>query len=263
MAGAPFTAIVLAAQRAGAVNPLAARAGVSHKCLVPIAGKPLIVHVVAVLAATPGIAAIRISVEPEVHALLADLLAPFAQGSARIEYVASRDNIVESLLEAAAGQQPPFLVTTADNVLLSRESIGATLTALAEADVVASLATKQSVLAVHPRAQRRFYEFRDGGYANCNLYGIAGLHALRAADVFREGGQFMKNPRRLANALGPVNILLLRLRLVSLAGAMRRVSRRFGLTFRALVPADGAQAIDVDDERTFAIAEMVLKQRGG
>ena len=32
----PVTVIILAGQRAGVVNPLAARAGVSHKCLVPI-----------------------------------------------------------------------------------------------------------------------------------------------------------------------------------------------------------------------------------
>src|SRR5579871_1350538 len=87
--GKPFTAVVLAAQRAGAVNPLAARAGVSHKCLVPIAGKPLIVHVVEALARHPGLAAIRIAVEPEVHGVLAELLAPFGGGQAAIECVPS------------------------------------------------------------------------------------------------------------------------------------------------------------------------------
>ena len=261
----PFTAIVLAAQRAGVVNPLAARAGVSHKCLAPIAGKPLIVHVVEALADFPGMM-LRISVEPEMHAVLGDLLARFARDGGgtdgtRIEFVAAAGNIADSTLAAAAGGRAPYLVTTADNVLLSREAIAATLAALGEADVVANLATKGSVLAVHPSAQRRFYEFRDGGYANCNLYGIAGPRAFRAAEVFREGGQFMKNPRRLAKAFGLVNIALLRFKLITLAGAMKRVSRRFGLTFRALVPADGAQAVDVDNERTFAIAEMVLERR--
>jgi GTP:adenosylcobinamide-phosphate guanylyltransferase len=40
-----FTLLILAAQRAGVENPLAKRVGVSHKCLVTIAGNPLIVHV--------------------------------------------------------------------------------------------------------------------------------------------------------------------------------------------------------------------------
>jgi GTP:adenosylcobinamide-phosphate guanylyltransferase len=259
--GKPFTVVVLAAQRAGVVNPLAQRAGVSHKCLAPIAGKPLIVHVIEAVAGYPGLAAVRVSVEPEVHAALAALLAPFIAQGLVVDLVASSTNIVDSMLAAAAGQASPFLITTADNVLLSRESMGATLAALETDDVVASLATREAVLAVHPEAQRGFYEFRDGHYANCNLYGIAGPQALRAAEVFRGGGQFMKNPKRLIAAFGLINILLVRFRLVSLAGAMKLASRRFKLRFRALVPADGAQAVDVDNERTYRIAEMVLEQR--
>ena len=42
MSDRPTIVIILAAQRAGVVNPLAERAGVSHKCLAPIYGKPLI-----------------------------------------------------------------------------------------------------------------------------------------------------------------------------------------------------------------------------
>jgi CTP:molybdopterin cytidylyltransferase MocA len=74
MADAPAIAIVLAGQRRGAVNPLAARAGVTHKCLAPIAGKPLLAHVLEALAATPALAEIRISVEPEAEPELAPLL---------------------------------------------------------------------------------------------------------------------------------------------------------------------------------------------
>lgn len=256
-----FSVVVLAAQRAGVVNPLAARAGVSHKCLAPIAGKPLIVHVIEAFAGYPGLAGVAISVEPGLHDTLRTLLASFAAEGMAIDFIPSSANIVESLLAAVSGRQAPFLVTTADNVLLSRAAIGETLAALDEADIVASLATQASVLAIHPRAQRRFYEFRDGGYANCNLYGIAGPHALKAAEVFREGGQFMKNPKRLIRAFGLADILLMRFRLLTLEAAMKRASRRFGLHFRALVPADGAQAVDVDNERTYAIAEMVLEQR--
>lgn len=252
------SAIVLAAQRAGAVNPLAERAGVSHKCLVPIAGKPLIVRVVETLAAVPGLSRVRISVEPELHAELLALLAPFGLA---LDCVPSSDNIAESVIGAVDGLDGPILVTTADNVLMSVDSCRATLDALAGADAAMNLATQASVRAVHPDAQRRFYEFRDGGYANCNLYGLAGPHALRAAEAFREGGQFMKNPKRLLTAFGLLNIVLFRFRLVTLQGAARAISRRFGIRIAALVPADGTQAIDVDNERTYGVAEMVLNAR--
>lgn len=257
------TVIVLAAQRAGVVNPLAARAGVSHKCLAPIHGKPLIVHVMDVVGRHPAVGRVRISVEPEVHGELAVLLAPYVSAGMPVDFVPSSTNIADSVLIAAEGQGAPYVVTTADNVLLSRESFDATLAALADHDVVMSLATRETVLAVHPVAQRRFYEFRDGGYANCNLYGIGGPQALRAAEAFRSGGQFMKNPKRLITAFGLFNILLFRFKLLTLQGAARRLSKSFGLKVAALVPADGSQAVDVDNERTYDIAEMVLKARDG
>ena len=64
----PLVAIVLAAQRDGLIDPLAAGAGVTHKCLVPIGGKVLIAHVIDALQATPRIERIRIVVEPAVVA---------------------------------------------------------------------------------------------------------------------------------------------------------------------------------------------------
>lgn len=256
------TVIVLAAQRTGVVNPLAQRAGVSHKCLVPIAGHPLISHVMNVLAACPEVRKVRVMVEPEGQAALNPLLASYREGGLSIDLVSSSENIVESVLLGARDQPAPYIVTTADNVLLTREAFRATLGALETADVAMNLAAKPTVQAIHPQAQRRFYEFREEGYANCNLYGIAGPHALGAAEVFREGGQFMKNPGRLITAFGLFNILLFRFKLLTLAGAARRISRKFGLSFRALVPPDGSQAVDVDNERTYGIAEMVLKKRG-
>ncbi len=257
----PFSVVVLAAQRAGVINPLAMRAGVSHKCLAPIAGKPLIIHVVEALARFPDLGSVTISVEPEIHGILAEMLASLAEREVEIAFSPSSANIVDSVLTAVEGRPAPFLITTADNVLLSQEAIAGTLAALDGADVAVNLAAQASVAAVHARAQRRFYAFRDSGYANCNLYGIAGPDGLAAAEIFRGGGQFMNNPARLIPAFGLINIVLMRLRVLTLAGAMARISRRFGLTFRAVVPVDGAQAVDVDDEQTFAIAEMVLERR--
>ena len=264
MASAPSgTVIVLAAQRAGVVNPLAQRAGVSHKCLVPICGKPLIVHVLDVLASSGARADIRISVETEAFEELERLVAPHRRQGLGIEFVPSSTNIVESVLSATQGQPKPFVITTADNVLLTDDTLMRVFDALGESDVVMNLATQESVKAVHPVAQRRFYQFSDGGYANCNLYGVAGAHAFAAAEIFREGGQFMKNPKRLINAFGLFNILLFRFKLLTLDGAAKRISRKFGLKFKALIPEDGSQAVDVDNERTYDVAEMVLKQRAG
>ena len=56
------TALVLAGKRDGATDPLAQAAGVTHKCLVPVAGQPMLVHVIDALAASERIGQIRVAI---------------------------------------------------------------------------------------------------------------------------------------------------------------------------------------------------------
>lgn len=247
--------IILAGQRAGQVNPLAEAHGVSHKCLVPIAGEPLIAHVLAAVADTRGIESVRIVVEQGAFAAVAALA-----GDAVL--IASRPNLADSVIAGMAGVSGPTVITTADNVNLTPGALDAMRVALAGgADVAIAMARKGDVLAAHPAGQRRFYAFADDGYSNCNLYALAGPHALKAADAFRGGGQFAKSAKRIIDAFGLFNLLLFRSGLVSLEGAMRRVSKRFGLTVRPVILEDGRHAIDVDNERTYLVAEALLMAR--
>ena len=256
---AGFAGIVLAAQRAGQVDPLAAEAGVTHKCLVPIGGAPLIVHVLAALQATPGLERLRVVIEPETAALVKQM-AP--AGPVPIEYVTAADNLADSVHAATKDLDQPTVVTTADNVLLTAAAVGRLLLAIGDgADVTLAMARKESVLAAHPDGQRRFYRFRDGEYSNCNLYGFAGARAFAAAESFRSGGQFAKKPLRLLAAVGPINLFLLLTHRLALAEAMRRLARRLGLRVAPVVLDDGAHAIDVDNRRTYDVAAQLLAQR--
>jgi GTP:adenosylcobinamide-phosphate guanylyltransferase len=253
-----FTIVVLAAQRNGRLDPLAAEAGVTHKCLVPIGGLPLLAHVLSALGEVGDIESIRISVEDGA----ADRLRPIAALSGLpVSFVTAADNIADSVYRAAEGSTGPVVVTTADNVLLTPSAVRQVMDQLASgSDTVVALARKEDVLAAHPQGQRRFYRFRDGEYSNCNLYGLS-RKGLKLAETFREGGQFKKNPMRIARAFGFFNLLLLRFALVTLAGAMKRLSRRFGVGVEAIVLADGAHAIDVDNKRTYDIAAELLDRR--
>lgn len=255
------TVVVLAAQRTGVVNPLAEKYGVSHKCLVPICGQPLIHHVLETLTSSDEVARVRISLEPEAHAEVAEIARRFRSQGVGISLVPSQPGIVESVTAAIEDQTEPWIITTADNVLLTHDAIAAMLAALTCADAAVALSTEAAIRGVHEHAQRKYYEFRDGGYANCNLYALAGRHALKAAESFREGGQFMHNPKRLVAAFGLFNILLMRFKLVTIASAMKRISKRFGVSISPVVFADGKLAIDVDNERTYAIVEPLLAAR--
>jgi GTP:adenosylcobinamide-phosphate guanylyltransferase len=253
-----FTIIVLAAQRDGRLDPLAAKAGVTHKCLVPIEGKPLLAHVLGALGQVAGIEAVNISVEAGAD----KALRPVTEASGlSIRFVVAADNIADSVYAAAAGAAGPVIITTADNVLLTPAAMQAVMARLADGDDgVLALARKEDVLSAHPLGQRRFYRFRDGEFSNCNLYGLS-QRGLKLAETFREGGQFAKNPMRIARAFGLFNLIRIRYGLITLDNAMRRLGRRTRVKASALVLADGAHAIDVDNERTYDIAAQLFARR--
>ncbi|MBH5322754.1 NTP transferase domain-containing protein [Aurantiacibacter sediminis] len=263
MSQTPVTVIVLAAQRTGVTNPLAARAGVSHKALVPICGRPLIEHVMEVLTSSAGVSDIRVVLEPEGQQIVDPALETFRPRGIPITLHNSDANIVESVLGAIQGEDRPFIVTTADNVLLTKQGLDQARTTLLQSDGIITLTTRERVWAVHPQGQRGFYDFKDAGYASCNLFGLNGQKSLRAAEVFREGGQFMSNKGRMIRAFGLFNIILMGLKLISLPRGLQRISKRFGLDIRPVIYEDGSLAIDVDNERTFIIAEWILGQRLG
>ena len=265
----PFTAIILAARRAGRLDPLAAEAGVTHKSLVPILGKPLIQYVLEALVAVPGLERIRISIEPEAVESLRAIHGASGELGVPVEFVGSRETIADSAYSAAEGLKGPILVTTADNVNLTPETVLRVMAPLARtADGVIAVAERRDVLSARgqapdtPGTERVGpYRFRDGAFSNCNLYAMAGPHVLRGAEVFREGGQFSKKKRRLVKLAGPFNLALFTLRLLTLDQAMRRLSRRLGFRLAAVQLQDGAQAVDVDNPGAYRAAERIIRNR--
>ena len=186
-------------------------------------GRPLISHVLDALAGSASVGRIRISVEPSAQSAIGDIVAHNPGQAARIDFVPAAETITDSIYAAAQGQDGPFIITTADNVLLTAGAVTRLTDRLgAGEDMVAALSRKEDVLSAHPEGQRRFYKFTDGSYSNCNLYGLS-QKGLKLAETFRSGGQFSRNPGRIARAFGPLNLLLLRFGLVSLDRAMARI----------------------------------------
>lgn len=254
------SALVLAGRREGKRDPLAAAYGVADKCLVPVLGIPCIEYVLRALEASPGIGEVVVSIsDPAIlkGVPAADRLA--AQG--RLTALKAEQSLAQSVLAAARGASFPILVTTADNVLMTPASVALTIAGAGDADAAAAFARKADILAAHPEGQRRFYQFADDGYSNCNTYWIASPEVLRVVEIFREGGQFAKNPARVIAAFGLVNTLLFRQGWLSLEGAMKRIGKRFKVRLVPVVYQDGSYAIDVDNERTHACASEIMARR--
>jgi GTP:adenosylcobinamide-phosphate guanylyltransferase len=256
------TVLILAGQRLGRVDPLAAKYGVEHKCLVPLLDRPLIGYVLdAVDQAFPGC---RIVVSINDPHALDDVpeVRPFVEAG-RLTTAASASNLLESLLTVADGVGYPLLVTTGDNVLMTPDALRAFHAfALAEnADAVAMFARKEDILAAHEEGQPRFWEFRDGAFSGCNTFWLKNRDAVATAEIFRGGGQFLKFPKRFVGAFGLGNLIGFRLGLFTVDRMLSRVSRRFGKRIRAQIVSDGRLAIDVDNEFSHLVAQRLLSSR--
>ena len=118
------TVLILAGQRLGQVDPLAAKYGVEHKCLVPLLGRPLIGYVFdAVENAFHGCKIIVSINDP--RALDDEQEAQPFFSAGRLTTVASARNLLESVFAAADGVDYPMLVTTGDNVLMTAHALRA------------------------------------------------------------------------------------------------------------------------------------------
>lgn len=251
--------LVLAGRRSASLDPLAAKMGVSHKALVPVAGEAMVGRVLRIAAEAFPNSPLFVSVED--FAVIAGeptVARLYAEG--RLTPVGAEHHIVDSVVEASRTTGFPLLLCTADNVLMSVEGFRAIAETGSEpgVDGVVMMAEKQDILAAHPDGQRRFYAFRGGAYSNCNLFWLSGEHSFKAIESFRYGGQFAKRKRDAVKALGLTTLFLYASKLVTIDGMFRHLSRRFKVRMRPMVTADGRLAIDVDNERTHRVAEEII-----
>lgn len=256
------TALIMAGKRSGKLDPLAARAGVAQKCVVPVGGKPMIEHVVEAVAACDRIGEIRI-VAHEAEEIAAIPLVARLVSEGRLHFFEGRHNLVDSVFAGTENAQFPVMITTADNCLVTPEGYAEFVdrSLAEEAGAAAALARKEDVIAADPEGQKKFYEFRDGGYSNCNTYWIASRETLSAAEVLRNGGQFVKYPSRIAKSFGLLNLIRFYLGWGSKETLFAQVSRRFGYKLVPIVLSSGEFAIDVDNERSFRVTEKLLAKR--
>ncbi len=255
--------VVLAAQRPGIVNPLAAAAGVSHKCLIPMAGRALIEHVLLALQQSPEVDHITVSID-QPETLDQVPLVNQLREAGRLSVIRSSDNLFASVALALTREEHfPSIITTADNVLLRAEMLQHfTGQLLAEGtDAGIAMTRKQVLLDKYPDGQRRFHRFADGEWSNCNLYALMSPAALRGASIFKTGGQFVKSPLRVLKAFGVWNAIGYRFAWYKRDRAMQRLGNRFGISVTGIDMPFPEAPIDVDNQRSQRLAGEILAAR--
>ncbi len=258
-----FTALVLAGRRGGE-DPLASAAGVSHKCLIPVMGMPMLTRVLQALANTRQIGLIGISID-DPDAAAPALARLSEEEAARVRVIASAESPSLSVLAAIEDldQPPPLLVTTADHPLLTPELIElfTAEAALSGADLGVGMASAASLLAAYPDARRTWLRFRFDRYTGCNLFALLTTESRLVLDFWRRVEDDRKRPLRVIRAFGLFSLLAYMSGRLTLTQAMERASTRLGAEVRAIVLRSPEAAVDVDKTEDLALVEQILTDR--
>jgi len=258
-----YTALVLAAQRPGTIDPLAEKGGVSHKCLIDMDGTPMIERVLDSLTGSKHIGQILISIDDPEALMGLDSVRGAVEAS-RISMVQSGHNLYSSVIKALENKAEfPVIICTADNALQTAEMIDHFCDEFSktDADAGVSVTPAELIWSKYPDGQRRPYHLKDGKFSNCNLYGIRSRDCLIAAKPFEGGGQFAKSAKRIIQAFGLTNLILYKYGRLTLPGVFSRISKRLGIVIKPVIMPFAEAPIDVDNERTERIALRILEAR--
>lgn len=252
----PIPAILLAGSRPGP-DPLLTGSGVSTKALLPIAGQPMLVHVVAALRASPLVGPITILAQAS-----AELAAePGLAGFADLHFADSGQGISASLAAALPEGDAPVLVTTADNVLLTPAMIAAFLTDAEDSDVAVAMVERGVLLARYPESKRTWLKFRGGWWSGANLFRLRGRRVLPLLDFWGRIERDRKKGLKIVAAFGPWLLIGALLRLFTIHQGIARAGRRFGLKAKVVPMAEGEACIDADKPADIELIERILAAR--
>ena len=247
-------ALVLAGSRAGADDPLAVHAGVSHKAMIEVGGEPMLARVIRALGQA-GFNRVAVVIErPE----LVEQLPPLGPS---VEVIPAAEGPSASVAAGIARLGTPLLVTTADHALLRPEWVRWFIEHVPEgADVAAALARSEKVMAAAPEAKRTFLRFSDGAFSGCNLFYFATPKAERVIALWQAIEAQRKHPGKLIARLGPLTAARYALGLLSLGAAVKRLGSLAGVHAAAVELPFGEAAIDVDKPAELELARRLAGQ---
>jgi GTP:adenosylcobinamide-phosphate guanylyltransferase len=263
-AASGWTALVLAGQRPG-VDPVASRFGLEAKALVPVAGELMLGRVLMALADAPGIGRIVVLAQ-DIAALTSHRDLAWANADPRIAFRISGGTISGSVREAIRDPSIglPVLVTTADNVMLTSATIAEFAAAAADggADVAVAMVERRRLEAAVGPNRRTWLTFRDGAFTGANLFALTSPAAANALRFWERVEQDRKSVLRLAAHFGPVLMVKLLLRRMTLPEALAAAGAKLGARAAPVLLSDGRMGVDVDKPEDHALAERLLAERG-
>lgn len=255
-------ALILAGQR-GQPDPIAVAAGTSHKALVPLCGRPMLLHVVYALLESRPVRRVVISIEdPSLVTQISELRPQLDAGAVRIVKAAgSPSESVRTFLDAHA-DAGRVIVTTADHPLLTPAMVEYFWYAVPQgADVAAAVIDLANLQGCYPQSVRTYIRFRDAAITGANLFAFVTERSVQAAVFWSQVEHCRKYPLRMVGFLGPWAALRFLLHRMTLQEALDRFSRKSGVVAAVVRMPFAETGIDVDKPSDLTLAGAILARR--
>ena len=248
-----YTAVVLAGSRPGR-DYFAEQFGTDLKALIAISGEPMVRRPVRALLASRDVAKVLVLSQTP------DRIASVIPADPRVRFGQSQGTIAETLLRLLDDQSVewPLLVTTADHALLDPPTIDEFAREAAGADIAIGLVERKSLLKRLPQTNRTWLKFRGGAYTGANLFVLRSPAVRPAIELWRSVEQDRKKAWRVMSLLGPVVLLCVALRLVSLDEVLAQLGGRLELSLKAVRLSNPLAGVDVDKPADHTLVEAVL-----
>lgn len=253
--------VILLAGDRGPGDPLAERAGVAGKTLVPVAGQAMLTRVLICVGRWPRLGRI-ILVVPSLHAY------DRAIDEAGIELrrlirIAPESSPSLSVLKAlkAAGPSWPVVLATADHPLLDPDWLDQMVAQADNGDLGVGLTRWEAVMQRFPGSRRTRYRFSDGDICGTNLFVFHTPAADRILQTWRKVEQERKRPWKIISLLGLTNLARYFAGVLSLNAGFAALSQRLGIDIQPVMLPDPLTAVDVDKAEDLALVEQVFRER--
>jgi GTP:adenosylcobinamide-phosphate guanylyltransferase len=253
-----WSAIILAGSR-GPSDPMAKAYGALHKCMIDVAGTPMLTRVVQALRGVNRIDDITIAIED--RKLLSDALGEMDRD---VEHVQPGSSASASALRAVkSAKNFPILITTGDHPLLTPEMVRYTLehSARLGADITVAVASQDVVSSAYPETKRTYFPLAKTRVSGCNLFTVHNENGLRLVERWHALEQNRKKPLKLITAFGLSSIFSFVTGRLTLDRAFEIASKQLGTHIKPLLLPFAEAAIDVDKPSDKDMAEMILRRR--
>lgn len=246
--------VILAGSRPGG-DALTDGQPFSSKALYPIAGRAMLARVLDVVTLF-AVQSPVIVVAQDCNELLNN--ADLSAYAGKVRWQKSRDTIAETMRELLQNAQQPMLVTTADNVLLSEETLSEFLHHATGSDLAVGAVSKTIVMNSALQTKRTWLKLRNESWSGCNLFYFGGHNIMPLLDAWAAIEQSRKKARSFFSAFGPYILLRYLFGWLTETDFSELLSKRYKIIAKIVPLSDAKACIDADKIEDVALIESIL-----